>query len=204
MLFLIYLSLLFSVPGPPQQDEWLKEWDIKVIEKANTALGAEYLSTEEKKVFLLTNLARMNGPLFTETILKTYLKDRETSRYTRSLQKDLKGVKNLDPLVPQEDLYQAARSHALKSGKNATTGHQGFEKRFKPMMNKYNAVAENCAYGYDRAIDIVMGLLIDEGVKELGHRKNMLNPVYNSLGVSIEDHKSYRYNCVMEFGRRKN
>ena len=101
---------------------------------------------------------------------------------------------------PEKDLYKIALGHAKISGKNGTVGHQRFNERFKPVMKKYNRVAENCGYGYDDAVEIVLELLIDQGISSLGHRKNILNPIYNSIGVSIQDHKDYRTNCVMDFG----
>ena len=36
------------------------------------------------------------------------------------------------------------------------------------MGNPYNHVGENCSYGYEQAIDIVLSLLIDEGVIDFG------------------------------------
>ena len=201
MIFVYILNLLSFIFNPPQEDPLLKLWDKAVIAKANTAINTDYLSTEEKKVFLYTNLARLDGQHFAETFLNDYLQNTKSSAYTRSLYKDLRKISNLPPLMPQKDLYLAANDHAVKSGKRGTIGHQGFDARFKPLMKTYNAVAENCAYGYDKAIDIVIGLLIDEGIRNLGHRKNMLNPVYNSIGVSIENHKTYKYNCVMDFGK---
>ena len=106
-------------------------------------------------------------------------------------------------LQSEKDLYVIAKGHAEISGKRGTTGHQRFDKRFNPIMGKYNSVAENCAYGYNEAMEIVLKLLIDEGISSLGHRKNLLNPDYNSIGVSIKKHKSYRHNCVMDFGRKQ-
>ena len=202
MLFLYILNLLFFVLNPTQEDTLLKLWDEAVVTKANTAINADYLSSEEKKVILYTNLARLDGQHFAETFLNEYLRNTKSSSYTRSLYKDLQKISNLPPLMPQKDLYLAANGHAVKSGKRGILGHQGFDARFKPLMGDYNAVAENCAYGYDQAVDIVIGLLIDEGIKDLGHRENMLNPIYNSVGVSIEDHKTYKYNCVMDFGKK--
>ena len=70
------------------------------------------------------------------------------------------------------------------------------------LRNPYNHVGENCSYGYERAIDIVISLLIDKGIKNLGHRNNILSPDFNSIGVAIRPHKTYRVNCVMDFGSR--
>ena len=45
-----------------------------------------------------------------------------------------------------------------------------------------------------------MQLLVDDKVPNFGHRKNILNPAFKKVGVSIRPHKVYHYNCVMEFG----
>ena len=36
----------------------------------------------------------------------------------------------------------------------------------------------------------------------MGHRKNILSEEFNSVGVAIRPHKSYRVNCVTDFGRQ--
>ena len=71
------------------------------------------------------------------------------------------------------------------------------------MGNPYYHVGENCSYGYDQAIDIVLTLMIDEGIKDVGHRKNILSEDFNSVGVAIRPHKNYRINCVIDFGHQK-
>ncbi|MCB8999567.1 MAG: CAP domain-containing protein [Bacteroidales bacterium] len=201
LLFSLLLAPLSLIYAQKYVDEKIwKRWDSATIAKANTAVNANYLSSEEKLVILITNLARTDGPLFSETFLDTYMEGQKPSRYSKSLYRDLKNVKNLKLLFPEKDLYEVAEGHAIKSGKNGQVGHQGFEQRFKPLMKKYNGVAENCAYGYDYAIDIVLQLLVDQDISNLGHRLNMLNPGYDSVGVSIQPHKTYRYNCVMDFG----
>jgi len=202
--FLPLLFLLLSIPLNAQKlidEEVWALWDSLVIQKANTAIDVDYMTSEEKMVILINNLARTDGLLFSETFLNAYLEGEEKTKYSKSLYKDLKSVKNLPLLHPEKDMYDAALGHAVKSGKTGHLGHQGFDARFKPLMKKYNSVAENCAYGYDMAIDIAIQLLIDEDVPSLGHRVNMLNPEFDSVGVSIQPHKTYRYNCVMDFGR---
>ena len=202
-----FIALVLSAFFPLNAQEKINQsvwdrWDPSSVIMANTAVNADYMTQEEKTVILITNLARLDGQLFSETFLDTYLADEEKNKYSRSLYKDLKPVKNLPMLNPEQDLFEAARGHALKSGKNGQVGHQGFDSRFKPLMKKYNSVAENCAYGYEKGIDIAIQLLIDKDVPSLGHRTNMLNPEYNSVGVSIEPHKTYKFNCVMDFGRK--
>ncbi len=206
MVRLLLFALLLLLPGHilSQASVW-DRWDAEVVRELNTGTGTAYLAEEEKKVILFMNMARHNGSLFAETFLESYIEanDLENSSYLRSLFRDLKKGSGLEPLLPEEDLTAAAQGHAVKSGKNGRVGHQGFNKRFDPLMgNPYNHVGENCSYGYEKAIDIVISLLIDEGIKDRGHRKNILSDSFNSVGVAIRPHKSYRVNCVMDFGRQ--
>jgi uncharacterized protein YkwD len=48
-------------------------------------------------------------------------------------------------------------------------------------------------------MEIVLQLLIDHGVPSRGHRKNILNGSSNYVGVSIQPHNGYRFNCVQDF-----
>jgi uncharacterized protein YkwD len=187
-----------------QSNPW-EAWDADVIRSLNSASDREYLNEEEKKVILFMNMARHDGPLFELTFLNSYIQEKQqkNNSYIRSLRKDLKLTSGLSPLIPEKDLTAVAQGHAQKSGENGTTGHQDFNSRFDPLLgNPYNHVGENCSYGYEQAIDIVISLLIDEGIKSLGHRNNILAGDFNSVGVAIRPHRTYRTNCVMDFGSR--
>ena len=151
------------------------------------------------------NLARADGELFAQTFLTEYLNenDLEKNNFVKSLYRDLKKVAGLKPLIPEEDLISVAQGHATESGKSGHTGHKNFKKRFDPFMgNPYQHVGENCSYGYNTAFDIVITLLIDDGVADIAHRKNILSDSFNSVGVAIRPHKNYRSNCVIDFGKQ--
>jgi len=195
VLLVVFLSLMHSLSAQ-------SEWDPAMIEKANTAQDTRFLKNNEKLVIFYTNLARINGKLFADTYLKRYMDSTgmKPTPYTRSLIKDLRNIQNLLMLNPEPDLYDIAHDHAIQSGKSGRKGHQGFKKRFRDLNTIYSSYGENCYYGRDNPLSIVIQLLIDEGVTDLGHRVNMLDPRFNSIGVSIMPHKIYGYNCVMEFG----
>ena len=206
MIRAIIISLAIAIAGNSaslaQIPEPFSQWEDEVLQKAYTATEANYLSEDEKKVIYYANLARADGPLFAETFLKEYmsLKDMKSSKYTKSLFAELKKVRNLPMMFPENDLYRAARDHAAWSGKKGYEGHKGFKSRYEPLLNKYLEVGENIYYGRYTPLEIVIQLLIDEGVQDLGHRQNLLNPRFNVIGVAIKPHKSYDYNCVMGFG----
>lgn len=201
---LLFLLLVLPLSLTAQSNPW-SAWEADVVRSLNTGSEQEYLNEEEKKVILFMNMARFDGPLFERTFLQSYIQEnlQENNSYIRSLRKDLKKTAGLRPLVPEKDLTALAQEHARKFGEKGRTGHGDFNKRYEPLLgNPYNHVGENCSYGYEQAVDIVVSLLIDEGVKSLGHRKNILAPDFNSVGAAIRPHKTYRTNCVTAFGFR--
>ena len=195
LLFLFINYQLFS-----QTSNSLKIFTSAQIELANTADSVSYLSNEEKKIFLIINLARMYPQIFNELIINykgipnysnAFLKNR---KYIQSLSKKLLSMTAIDPLYPNKDLWLLAKCHAIKSGKRGLLGH----KRFGCQELDFNQ-SECCSYGLRFAIDIVIQLLIDHNIDDLGHRKIILDPRQNFLGVSIKEHREYRYNTVLDF-----
>jgi uncharacterized protein YkwD len=195
--------LMVSLAVRAQSDVW-DAWDPEVVRQLYTSKDEPYLNEEEKKVVLFMNLARQNGPLFARTFLDAYVEENQVERtsYLRSLYRDLGKTSGLVPLQVKEDLTAVAQGHAQRSGETGHVGHRDMKKRFSHLRgNPYVAWGENCSYGYYEAIRIVLTLLIDEGVEGVGHRKNILNPDFNSVGVAIRPHKKYGVNTVMDFGQ---
>ena len=178
-------------------------WDAEVFDKANTAKDVSYLSEDEKSVICLCNLARSNGRLFANTYVRDYVAEKSlTSSYVETLIADLQNVRDLPMLIPDLGLCTAAANHASDIGSTGRTGHRSSDgrdlvKRFEKYFEK-GTVSENCSYGKATPLDIVMQLLIDDGVESLGHRTVMLSDKYGAVGVSIANHTIFQYNCVLD------
>jgi uncharacterized protein YkwD len=99
-------------------------------------------------------------------------------------------------LNPERSLFESARCHAETSGK---TGYIGHNRRTKDCKDIETFMGECCQYGYQDPLSIVMDLLIDEGVPSLGHRIVLFKP-HTQIGVSIQPHKKYRWNAVLDLG----
>jgi uncharacterized protein YkwD len=164
-----------------------------------TSSENENLDTEEKRVIELCNIARTEPKRFAKEYAQPWIDStgKKTS-YTNSLLRTLQTMKPVGTLTFNEKLKETAATHAKKSGNTGTTGHSGKKERFK--KSGFSYWGENCSYGYDDAMDIVMQLLIDQNIKSLGHRKNILNPKFTHIGVSIHTHRKYNWNCVQNFG----
>ena len=127
----------------------------------------------------------------------------EENDYAKSLVNELKSRHPMEALTLSPMLSAISRSHAMDMGKKGTTGHSSsngasFADRVRRKV-KGGMIGENCDYGNDTSIDIVMSLLIDDGIQSLGHRKNILDARFHFVGIAIEPHKTYGTNCVMDF-----
>ena len=208
-LYLLSFHLLPFSPATPAQPVWSEA----ELAMANTAGDIDYLTAEEKKVIMLINLARLDGTRYLQTYFRQYNDTpyaqmaASSNTYLVSLQKDMAGAKNLPMLQPDKGLFKAARYHAKDSGEHGLVGHTSSDgttmgKRLPKYVEGWQKIAENCSYGYNEAVNIVGQLLLDEDVPGLGHRKNILNPNLEFIGVAIAPHSIYRFNCVMDFCAR--
>ena len=59
--------------------------------------------------------------------------------------------------------------------------------------------AENIAYGRHTAREIVLALIVDDGVRGRGHRKNIFNPTYNVAGAAYGSHARFGSVCSIDF-----
>lgn len=161
---------------------------------------------EEKRLLELINDLRANPQAFLQKTARPYLIDNAIdsvqNRYAASLLMELKKQKPLPSLHKNMILTNRAQAFAVDMGKTGSVGH--YSKRLGDMSQRLVLVrsdikGENCDYGHSDALDILMSLLIDEGVPSLGHRKNLLDPRFTRIGVAIEPHRKYTWNCVMDF-----
>jgi hypothetical protein len=185
-------------------------WPDTTLAKANSAIDVTYMNEEEKQVVFYINLCRINPKVFSETYLQDFIKDNDIKkdRDVKELYKVLENTDSKKILEPSELLTSAARTHAKDMGETGRTGHNAsdgtpFQKRMMAVSESYSGINENANYGTEKALDIVVDLLIDKNVPSKGHRKNILNTDSRYIGVAIEPHKRYGVNCVQNFASNK-
>lgn len=165
------------------------------------AVGPSYLSPEEYRCLVWANKARTRPALFARLYLGQ-LKDRNAS--AMECWTEMQSLPPRPPLRASRVLWQAARDHALDTGQKGLVGHvssQGVNLagRVKPYGTWDKSLSENCSYGPSRAEDIILQLLIDDGVASRGHRRNLLAPDTAWAGMAIRPHSQYRFTCVQDF-----
>ncbi len=103
-------------------------------------------------------------------------------------------------------LNKAAQYHCDLQGKTGQIGHDSPNGakvidrllRFGSFVPS-SSYGENIAYGTDTPRQIVMQLIIDDGVASRGHRHIIYNANFDTVGFGWGPHSVYRIMCVMDF-----
>lgn len=111
----------------------------------------------------------------------------------------------LPALRENPGLARAAADHAGEQGRTGEVAHVGADGSSpSDRMRRYgrwSATGEAIAYGPDRAEDVILQLIVDDGVPDRGHRRILFNPSYTLVGAACAPHPVWRTACVLDFAR---
>ncbi len=194
--------------------------DPKTANNLNTAENVSYLSPIEKEIIYEINLFRSNPADYADKYIAPLAKNykgkllyypndkplltKEGVRAVNECVRELKKVAPLSVVSPSSGLTKAADDHVKDQSKTGKTGHYGSDRSdSRKRMERYGdwkvRIAENIAYGGTSARQVIIYLLIDDGVQDRGHRKNFIQPEFKNVGVSVGFHPEYNTMCVMDF-----
>lgn len=196
----------------------LSAWSI-VTAAAVDAVEKDYLTPEERAVIAELNLARTKPREYAKLVeqwVEYYdgtlreLPDRipvRTKEGVKALHEAISFLERQSPmhaLEPARGLAHGARDHVGDMGPSGATGHTGYDdSHVGDRVNRYGRwkgkVAENIAYGSEDPREIVMRLIIDDGVESRGHRKNIFDPEFHIVGVAMGYHDVFATMCVITF-----
>jgi len=110
----------------------------------------------------------------------------------------------LEPLKFSSGLALAALDHVQDSGPTGLVSHEGSDGSSSgARVRRYGQVVkgsgECISYGFYEARQIVMALIIDDGVASRGHRHIIFNGDFHLAGMATGPHKTFKHMCVIDF-----
>lgn len=118
--------------------------------------------------------------------------------------KFLRTIKPLPPLTITRGLCLAAKDHSQDLAVKGITGHKGSDgsspnARIERYGSWEGVIGENIVYEVRTPREIVIGLIIDDGTRNRGHRRNIFEPNHRVTGVAITDSSANGAKCVINY-----
>lgn len=175
-------------------------------------------NTSSRAVIREINLARQNPAQYATFVQE--LRDRmngnvmvlpghtriRTREGTRALDEAIRFLRSAQPLPPvslSPGMSRAAADHCADQA-DGGFGHAGRDSsRANGRMSRYGTFGgswgENISYGKATARDVVLALIIDDGLPARKHRENIFNPNFNFAGAAFGRHARFGTVCSMDF-----
>ena len=179
----------------------------------------DYLTDLENDIVREINLARSDPDKYAKFVAewidyydgkirkfpgRVSIRTKEGVRAVREASRFLKKVRPVRALRPSPGMSEGARDHVRDMGPAGATGHKGRDgSNTGQRVNRHGKwkkrVGENIAYGGEIGRELVIRLIIDDGVRNRGHRANLFDPEFRVIGVAFGPHETYGTICVMTF-----
>lgn len=116
----------------------------------------------------------------------------------------LKKTSPLSEFKLNPQLSLASKSHVNDIGPKGITDHYGSDgsdpyRRMKRFCKFEGEGGENIDFGSKTGLDSLISFIIDDGVTDRGHRRNILNPIYKTVGLSVGYHSEFETVLVINF-----
>lgn len=110
----------------------------------------------------------------------------------------------LAPLTVSEGIRNGALAHVLDMGPTGGQGHKGHNgsqpwDRMARFGKWFGGAGENIDFGQHDARSTVIRLIVDDGTRGRGHRKNIFNGSFRVAGAAAGFHATYGSMCVIDF-----
>ena len=194
-------------------------WNIAALD---TAANANYLTGIEKDVILEMNKVRSNPRRYAELYIQPRLPYYSGRNYSapgqitivtqegiaaaRECINALNAAGSAGLLFPDRGLSLASKDHVADQNRTGQVGHYGSDRSDPEVrasrygrLSGAGIIGENILYGGVSGREIVVELLIDDGVPNRGHRISILNGTFTQTGAGFGSHPRYGTSCTIKY-----
>lgn len=171
--------------------------DQDLMEYVSEQIKGKGLTDEEKRFFYWSNFLRKYPKRFNQEIIDAFLKEfpEAKGKEAESLRKELLSLSALSKYKFSDLLADLSLEHANDLSENSSQiSHNDSKGRSFAQRMKLGGVtkcaAENIYTGKNDGLLALIMLLLDIGLESAGHRKNILNPSFTNMGLSIRPHQT--------------
>ena len=125
---------------------------------------------------------------------------------TRALEDAIRFLRSAGPRAPlvfSPGMSRAAADHCAEQAGGGMSHRGRGGSTTGDRLNRYGRWVgrwgENLSCGRSSAREIVIALIIDDGLRSRKHRANIFNPDFRFAGAAMGNHAQYRTICSMEF-----
>jgi uncharacterized protein YkwD len=138
---------------------------------------------------------------------RAVLRTEEGARAVREAIRALRITRPMGTLRWSKGMTAAARDHVRDQGPTGLMEHRGSDgstpaQRVSRYGRWHASVGENIAFGPNPAREVVLQLIVDDGIRDRGHRKNLLAPDFGAVGAACGPHARYQQICVIDYAVR--
>lgn len=189
-----------------------------VTVEARDAKSENAGDTSSRAVIRELNLARQNPALYATFVEEgrdrmngsvlvlpghTRIRTREGTAALDEAIRFLRSARPQAPLMLSPGMSRAAADHCADQASGGF-GHAGrdsshADRRIARYGSFGGCWGENISYGKSTARDVVLALIIDDGLPARKHRKNIFNPNFKFAGAAFGRHARFGTVCSMDF-----
>ena len=104
-----------------------------------------------------------------------------------------------------EDVANAAKDHTEDIGPkgliqhDSSNGRTGVKERLRKYGNVISCYGENLSFHCEDAKEVMIQLIVDDGVQNRGHRENIFNSEFNVMGSYTGAHKDFNLMTTVDY-----
>lgn len=116
----------------------------------------------------------------------------------------LKSREPVGTLIMDDTLCKAAKGHAKEIGGKGLMTHDSVNgmnvsDRIEQYTEWEGACGENIDFGTKNPLEILLYLLVDDGIRTKPHRNLLFNEKFNYIGIGFAEHKEYEVVVVIDY-----